>query len=132
MNAPYVLGISGLYHDSAAALVHGGHVIAAAHDLHPTQQRDLALVLRQHSDGEFTMVALGGLVDRLEAVELVERRSDAKDRRVKRIFLTPAGGKVVNKMRSISEPTNAEILAGIAPALRARAIRVITALRATA
>ncbi|WP_298130311.1 carbamoyltransferase N-terminal domain-containing protein [Micropruina sp.] len=32
MNAPYVLGISGLYHDSAAALVHGGHVIAAAHE----------------------------------------------------------------------------------------------------
>lgn len=60
-------------------------------------------------------VALGGLVDRLEAAELVERRADAKDRRVKRIFLTPAGRKVVNKMRSISGPTNAEILAGISP-----------------
>ena len=58
-------------------------------------------------------VALGGLVDRLEAVELVERRADAQDRRVKRIFLTAAGRKVVNKMRAISGPTNAQILANI-------------------
>ena len=47
-------------------------------------------------------VALGGLVDRLEAAGLVERRADAKDRRMKRIFLTAAGRKVVRKMRSIS------------------------------
>ena len=60
-------------------------------------------------------VALGGLVDRLEAVKMVERRADTHDRRVKRIFLTAAGRKVVNKMRSISGPTNAEILTGIAP-----------------
>lgn len=60
-------------------------------------------------------VALGGLVDRLEAAGLVERRADAHDRRMKRIFLTAVGRKVVNKMRSISGPTNAEILAGIAP-----------------
>ncbi len=60
-------------------------------------------------------VALGGLVDRLEAGGLVERRADAADRRVKRIFLTAEGKKVVNKMRAISGPTNAEILKGIAP-----------------
>jgi DNA-binding MarR family transcriptional regulator len=73
-------------------------------------------------------VALGGLVDRLEAAELVERRADAKDRRVKRIFLTAAGRKVVNKMRSISGPTNAEILAGISPEdvrATARTLRLI-------
>lgn len=58
-------------------------------------------------------VALGGLIDRLENVHLVERRADADDRRVKRIFLTAEGMKVVNKMRQISEPTNAEILKGI-------------------
>lgn len=60
-------------------------------------------------------VALGGLIDRLEAAGLVERRPDADDRRVKRIFLTAAGRRVVNKMRKISGPTNAEILAGIDP-----------------
>lgn len=58
-------------------------------------------------------VALGGLVDRLEATGLVERRADATDRRVKRIFLTAEGRKVVNRMRKIATATNAVILAGI-------------------
>lgn len=61
-------------------------------------------------------VALGGLVDRLETTGMVERRADASDRRVKRVFLTAAGRAVVTRMRKISRPTNAEILAGIAPA----------------
>lgn len=75
-------------------------------------------------------VALGGLVDRLEAAGLVERRADARDRRVKRIFLTAAGRKVVNKIRSISGPTNAEILAGIAPAEVRATARTLRAIKA--
>ncbi len=58
-------------------------------------------------------VALGGLVDRLEAAGLVERRADAGDRRVKRIFLSSDGRKVVTRMRKIAAATNAVILAGI-------------------
>jgi DNA-binding MarR family transcriptional regulator len=65
-------------------------------------------------------VALGGLVDRLEATGLVERRPDDSDRRVKRIFLTKAGRKVVAKMRTIAAAVNAEILKGI-PAADMRA-----------
>ncbi len=75
-------------------------------------------------------VALGGLVDRLESVHLVERRADATDRRVKRIFLTAAGRKVVNKMRKISGPTNAEILAGIDPKDVRATARVLRAIKA--
>ena len=58
-------------------------------------------------------VALGGLVDRLEATGLVERRADASDRRIKRIFLSNEGRKVVTRMRKIATATNAVILAGI-------------------
>ncbi len=58
-------------------------------------------------------VALGGLVDRLEVTGLVERRADAADRRVKRIFLTPEGRKVVARMRKLAAATNAEILQGV-------------------
>jgi DNA-binding MarR family transcriptional regulator len=58
-------------------------------------------------------VALGGLVDRLEAAGLVERRADAGDRRIKRIFLSSEGRKVVTRMRKIAAATNAVILAGI-------------------
>ena len=60
-------------------------------------------------------VALGGLVDRLEASGLLERRPDPNDRRVKRVFLTPSGRKVVDKMRKVSAPTNDEILTGVSP-----------------
>lgn len=58
-------------------------------------------------------VALGGLIDRLESSGLVERRADAADRRVKRIFLTAEGRKVVARMRKIAAAVNAEILDGI-------------------
>lgn len=58
-------------------------------------------------------VALGGLVDRLETVGLVERHADAEDRRVRRIILTPEGRKIVARMRRIATATNADILKGI-------------------
>ncbi|MGE3771777.1 MAG: MarR family winged helix-turn-helix transcriptional regulator [Gammaproteobacteria bacterium] len=73
-------------------------------------QSDLAAQL------DLGKVALGGLVDRLEATSLVERRPDAADRRIKRIFLTAEGRKVVTRMRKIAAATNAVILHGIPPA----------------
>ena len=75
-------------------------------------------------------VALGGLVDRLGAAGLVERRGDARDRRMKRIFLTPAGRRVVNRMREISGPTNGEILAGIDPAEVRATVRTLARIKA--
>jgi MarR family transcriptional regulator, transcriptional regulator for hemolysin len=60
-------------------------------------------------------VALGGLVDRLELSGLVERRSDAGDRRMKRVFLTHDGSQVVRKMRVIATRVNEEIVSGIDP-----------------
>jgi DNA-binding MarR family transcriptional regulator len=74
-------------------------------------------------------VALGGLVDRLENAGVVERRARAGDRRVKRVFLTAAGRRVVNKMRRISADTNAEILAGIDPADVKATVRTLHALK---
>ena len=75
-------------------------------------------------------VALGGLVDRLEAIGLVARQADGNDRRVKRIVLTEDGKKVVKQLRAISGPTNTEILQGISPAdvrATAKTLRAIKA-----
>jgi len=58
-------------------------------------------------------VALGGLVDRLEANAIVERRPDAVDRRVKRVFLTKAGAKLMKDIRASSAQAEHLILAGI-------------------
>ena len=58
-------------------------------------------------------VALGGLIDRLEASDLVERRGDPIDRRVKRVHLTKAGGKLVRDIRDSVSEVEKDIVEGI-------------------
>ena len=56
---------------------------------------------------------LGTLIDKLECAKLVERQADASDRRLKRVFITPAG---LNMLPTIIE-TAAEITAQITQGL---------------
>lgn len=70
-------------------------------------QSDLADVL------ELGKAALGGLIDRLEASALIERRSDATDRRVKRVYLTAKGNQTVREMRDLSHEMSERILNGL-------------------
>ena len=66
-----------------------------------------------------------GLVDRLEARGLVERRSAEKDRRVKALTLTPAGVELRDQVLAVmSEPP--EAIAAL-PAADQRALRDILA-----
>ncbi|HSC50726.1 MAG TPA: MarR family transcriptional regulator [Gaiellaceae bacterium] len=66
-----------------------------------------------------------GLVDRLEARGLVERRSAANDRRVKELTLTPAGVALRDRVLAVmSEPP--EAIAAL-PAADQRALRDILA-----
>lgn len=58
-------------------------------------------------------VALGGLIDRLEAAGLVRREPDKTDRRVKRLFLTTAGRDLMDQIRANVRNAEDEILAGI-------------------
>ncbi len=55
-------------------------------------QTDLANIL------DVGTVTISGLVDRLEAKGWVERREDKKDRRAKRVWLTPKVAKLQPKM----------------------------------
>jgi DNA-binding MarR family transcriptional regulator len=59
-------------------------------------------------------VTLGGLIDRLEESGCVERRSDASDRRARRIFMTKKGAILVKEMQIVATMLNEEILDGIA------------------
>lgn len=70
-------------------------------------QSDLANVL------DLGKAALGGLLDRLEASGLVERRADASDRRVKRVYLTTRGTQVIQEMRVMSHEVSERILEGL-------------------
>jgi DNA-binding MarR family transcriptional regulator len=70
-------------------------------------QSDLATVL------ELGKAALGGLIDRLEASGFIERRPDASDRRVKRVYLTSRGNQTVKEMRELSHGMSEQILEGL-------------------
>ena len=70
-------------------------------------QSDLAAVL------ELGKAALGGLIDRLEASEFIERRPDANDRRVKRIYLTARGNQTVKEMRKHCHDMSEQVLKGL-------------------
>lgn len=56
------------------------------------KQTELASIL------DIGKVALGGLLDRLEAAGHIERRADPVDRRAKRIVMTAKGKKILTKM----------------------------------
>jgi DNA-binding MarR family transcriptional regulator len=57
-------------------------------------------------------VTLGGLIDRLAAGGWVERRPDPGDRRVKRIYLTPAAHGLIREMQAVETEHNRKVLKG--------------------
>lgn len=58
-------------------------------------------------------VALGSLVDKLEAAGMVEREADAEDRRTKRVRLTPLGRTTLARLRKLGAKANERVLAGL-------------------
>lgn len=64
---------------------------------------------------EMGKVTVGGLIDRLEAGGIVERRLDAQDRRARRIFITDKGFEVIAEMEKVGSKLNKSILAGVSP-----------------
>jgi MarR family transcriptional regulator for hemolysin len=55
-------------------------------------------------------VALGGLVDRLEASGMVARKLDKIDRRIKRVHLTKKGQALIGRIRNSVSAAEREIL----------------------
>jgi MarR family transcriptional regulator, transcriptional regulator for hemolysin len=68
-------------------------------------QSDLADML------ELGKAALGGLIDRLAAAGFIERRPDDNDRRVKRVYLSSEGTRMIREMSE-------RVLEGLDPTLR--------------
>jgi MarR family transcriptional regulator, transcriptional regulator for hemolysin len=58
-------------------------------------------------------VTLGGLVERLEQSGVVERRPDPIDRRVKRVYLTREGRKLVSQNKELDKSVNEITLQGV-------------------
>ena len=62
------------------------------------------------ADLDLTKVAVGGLLDRMEAAGFIERRADRSDGRARRVHLTRAGAKMVSAIRESVETVELEIL----------------------
>lgn len=83
------------------------------------------------ADLDLTKVAIGGLLDRMEASSLVERRSDPNDGRARRVYLTKAGQKLVTTIRENVENVELGILSKIPGADLEQASETLLALKNT-
>lgn len=73
--------------------------LARHHNLE-MKQTELADIL------DIGKVALGGLLDRLEAAGYIERRADPVDRRAKRVVMTQLGKDVLHRMTARGQSLN--------------------------
>jgi MarR family transcriptional regulator for hemolysin len=78
---------------------------------------------------EIERATLGRLLDRLEEKGWIERRPDANDRRIKRVFLTGEVGDLMRVMRSLASDLRAEALAGLNDREQAEFIRLMTKIK---
>jgi len=64
---------------------------------------------------ELSRMAITGLLDRMQAKGLVERKGDVEDRRVNMIHLTNKSRELVSRMNQTAEAVLEGIFAGISP-----------------
>ena len=65
------------------------------------------------ADLDLTKVAVGGLLDRMESSAFVERRPDQRDGRIKRVYLLPAGTRILSTIRANIQEVERDILVDI-------------------
>ncbi|KQM97405.1 hypothetical protein ASE85_14050 [Sphingobium sp. Leaf26] len=82
----------------------------ARNSSHEMVQTELANVL------DIGKVALGGLLDRLEASGYIERKADPGDRRAKRVVMTRKGEEILEQMQEQGADLNRETLRDITEA----------------
>jgi DNA-binding MarR family transcriptional regulator len=83
------------------------------------------------NDLDLTKVAIGGLLDRMEASGYVERRADPSDGRARRVYLTEGGKDLVVTIRENVEAVEVGILAKIPAADLDHAAETLVALKTT-
>jgi MarR family transcriptional regulator for hemolysin len=69
-------------------------------------------------------------LDRLEKEGLIERRRDAHDRRVTRIMVTPAGHRMLGRLREVADAMEAEVRSLFTPPEHDTVLRALSRLHA--
>lgn len=115
-----------------SASVFAERMKAVGVDLTSPQYAALAL-LREHPGIDQATLAgliahdrptIGGVVERLAAKGLVERRTSATDRRAKRLELTRRGKRLLARLQPIVEALQKEILPGLSESERREFVRL--------
>ncbi len=78
---------------------------------------------------EVEPITLGRILDRLQTLDLIERRAHATDRRVWLLFLRPAAGPLLREMRKLGERVRSEALAGVSPQDQERLMGLLSTMR---
>ncbi len=65
------------------------------------------------SDLDLSKVAIGTLLDRVEALGYVERRADSSDGRARRVFLTKGGARMVSVIRDNVQQVELDIVSSL-------------------
>ena len=92
--------------------------------------RDQALTQSELADHlEIGKVALGNLIDRLEAKGWVERRPDPNDRRINRVFLTAKAAPIMEDMRAPAQDLYDMIVSGLSKAQRETLVDLLLVVR---
>lgn len=81
------------------------------------------------ADLDLSKVAIGGLVDRVEALGYVERRADKTDGRARRVYLTKSGAKMVSVIRENVQQVEQEIVSGLTDAEMGQAATTLAKLK---
>jgi MarR family transcriptional regulator, transcriptional regulator for hemolysin len=78
---------------------------------------------------EIEPITLARLLDRLQAVRLIERRPDPKDRRAHLLYLTEAAYPLLDRIFTLAEAVREDAMAGIGEAERARLIEILAVMK---
>jgi MarR family transcriptional regulator for hemolysin len=80
---------------------------------------------------EVERASAGRMIDRLEANGWVERRAERRDRRVKRVYLTPEAERVHRRIWRVAEATVEDALAGLSAQEAAQLMRLLGRVKKT-
>jgi MarR family transcriptional regulator, transcriptional regulator for hemolysin len=73
--------------------------------------------------------SVGTLLDRLEAIGLIERRADASDKRAKRVYMLRAAHQLMKKLTLEEAKFNDRILRGLSLAEREELLRMLSLIK---
>ncbi len=75
-------------------------------------------------------ITLARLVDKLEQLNLIERRADPQDRRARLLHLRPAAQPLIAEMRDLGAATREEAMKGLSPEQREQLMQMLLVIKA--